>query len=136
MTQVDNHLNNELRLDLINVLFRSRNSMGSRVYNHCEVCERDLEAEYFSELDHEMQLLIDKNEPIFEAILNIINQEKAKLVDRISKEVVGEDEKIRWDDYKDNVALSQANNKVRAAQRTQLNRIKQEEGLKQDVPTL
>lgn len=28
--------------------------------------------------------------------------------------LIGQDEKIRWDDYKDNVALSQAKNKVRA----------------------
>lgn len=28
--------------------------------------------------------------------------------------LIGQDEIIRWDDYKDNVALSQAKNKVRA----------------------
>lgn len=54
----------------------------------------------------------DKHEYIEACENAILDWHKAEV-----QRIIGEDEKIRWDDYKDNVALSQAVNDLRAEQR-------------------
>lgn len=103
--QVDNHLNNEAREAIVSIV---------------------------SQWNGEPVLPLSQ----IDAILNIINQEKARLVDRIEDEVIGEiasklvTESGKYVNVLYKKGMIETATNMASTQRTQLNRIKQEEGLK------
>ena len=63
----------------------------------------------------------EDDEPTIDAVS--LHQAKQAIKDCFKEwvvEVIGEDETIRWDDWKDNVAVAEARNDLRAEQRKRM----------------